>query len=273
MKEKTDLVSVIMPAYNASAFISEAIQSVIDQIHDDWELLIINDGSSDDTEKEILDFTDSRIKYFKQVNKGVGAARNLGLKKMSGDYFCFLDADDSYTDKSLSSRIEVFYRNVSAVFVDGATRVYDDKSSETIRIFEPSFKGICTNSLLSLSETCFLGQTWMIKVLPDVQYSFIEGQTHSEDITFLLSLAELGEYDYTQEFIMNYRIGHGSAMDDLQGLENGYFTYLSEAKRLFGKRKMKMVELRLRIVKIMFLSYLAHKDYVLAIKVLRRLFI
>ena len=273
MTNKQDLVSVIMPAYNATEYIESAIRSVINQTYQNWELIIVNDGSTDGTEDKILKFSEPRIKYFIQLNKGVAAARNIGLKKMQGDYFCFLDADDSYTPKSLSSRIEVFQSEDKAVFVDGSIKVYDNKTGDTIRVYRPIFKGVCTDKLLSLSEDCFFGQTWMIKVLPNVDYAFNEGQKHSEDITFFLSLSGLGEYNYTNEFIMSYRTGHGSAMDDLRGLEKGYLTYLNEAKRLFGNRKLKLTELRLRIVKIMCLSYLAHGDYGLAIKVLRRIFI
>jgi len=262
-----------MPAYNASMYIEEAIQSVINQTYQDWELIIVNDGSSDDTEEKILQFSEPKIRYYKQANGGVAVARNVGLKKMKGSYFCFLDADDSYTEKSLSSRIEVFQSEDEIVFVDGATKVYNDSTGETIRVFKPNFKGVCTDKLVRLSEDCFVGQTWMIKILPNVNYAFNEGQKHSEDITFFLSLSGLGEYSYTNELIMSYRTGHGSAMGNLQGLEKGYLIYLSEAKRLFGNRKLKLAELRLRIVKIMFLSYLAHGDYGLAIKVLRRIFI
>ena len=273
MREENKTVSIIMPAYNAEKYIEEAIESVIQQKHQNWELLIINDGSTDNTESKICRFIDPRINYFQQENGGVASARNLGLKKMKGDYFCFLDADDTYYPTSLSSRLKVFKENNKVVFVDGATRVYDNNTGGTIRVFKPNFKGVCTNKLLSLSEDCFLGQTWMIKVLPNVNYAFNEGQKHSEDITFFLSLSGLGEYNYTNEFIMSYRTGHGSAMDDLRGLEKGYFSYLGEAKRLYKNRKLKLIELRLRIIKIMFLSYLSHGNYILAIKVLKRMLI
>lgn len=267
-----NLVSIIMPAYNAEKFIEEAIESVLEQEYQNWELLIINDGSIDKTEDVILHFKDSRINYFKQENGGVSSARNLGLQEMSGDYFCFLDADDTYYPTSLSSRLNVFLQNRKVVFVDGVSRVYDNVTGETTRVFRPKFKGVCTNKLLSLSEDCFFGQTWMVRVMDGVSYHFKEGQTHSEDITFFLSLSELGEYSYVEDFILDYRTGHGSAMSDLQGLENGYFTFLSEAKKLCNNRKWKLIELRFRIVKIMFLSYLSHGDYFPALKILRRLF-
>ena len=83
------LVSILMPVYNAEAFISEAITSVIRQSHKNWELLIVNDGSTDRSKNIIHSFPDKRIQYFEQQNRGVSVARNVGLKNMKGDYFCF----------------------------------------------------------------------------------------------------------------------------------------------------------------------------------------
>jgi glycosyltransferase involved in cell wall biosynthesis len=271
MRDKQDLVSVIMPAYNASMYIEEAIQSVINQTYQDWELIIVNDGSSDDTEEKILQFSEPKIRYYKQPNGGVAVARNVGLKKMKGSYFCFLDADDSYTEKSLSSRIEVFQSEDEIVFVDGAIKVYDKNTGETIRVFKPKFKGVCTDKLLSLSEDCFFGPSWMVKIENKMEYEFIEGQTHSEDLTFYLKIAGSGNYSYAEEVILNYRLGNSSAMDNLEGLEKGYLVFLKEANRLYGKYKWRLFELRLRIVKIMFLSYLSKKKYIPAVKILRRL--
>ena len=107
MAQKTQ-VSIIMAAYNAEKYIKEAIDSVINQEYQHWELIIINDGSTDGTENIIRSYDDDRIRYHSQTNAGVSSARNIGLRHMEGDYFCFLDADDVYTSYSLSSRMALF---------------------------------------------------------------------------------------------------------------------------------------------------------------------
>jgi glycosyltransferase involved in cell wall biosynthesis len=86
--------SIIIPVYNKVRFIKETINSVLAQTFTDFELIIINDGSTDGSEKAITAFIDPRIKYFTQQNQGVSAARNLGISKASADYITFLDADD-----------------------------------------------------------------------------------------------------------------------------------------------------------------------------------
>ena len=94
--------SIIMPTYNRAKFLDRSIKSVIQQKFDDWELIIVDDGSHDNTKEVIKEYKDNRIKYFYQRNAGVSAARNFGIKKCNGLYVCFLDDDDEYLDHHLS---------------------------------------------------------------------------------------------------------------------------------------------------------------------------
>ncbi|MFK3619438.1 glycosyltransferase family 2 protein [Pasteurella multocida] len=92
------MISIILPTYNCSDYLDRSIMSVIRQSYSNWELLIIDDGSSDNT-KEICNYycsIDKRIKYFHHKNKGVSYSRNRGIQLSSGQYICFLDADDMY---------------------------------------------------------------------------------------------------------------------------------------------------------------------------------
>ena len=93
--------SVIVPTYNRASFIHIAIQSVIQQSFTDWELILIDDGSTDNTKGVVADFKDERIIYFYQENKERSAARNKGIELSSGTYICFLDSDDYYLENHL----------------------------------------------------------------------------------------------------------------------------------------------------------------------------
>jgi len=104
---KSPLVSIIVPCYNQGEYLEEAINSVILQTYENWECIIINDGSSDDTDiiaKKCCS-KDERVKYFKNQNGGVSNARNFGIKRSLGNYILPLDADDkidvSYIEKCL----------------------------------------------------------------------------------------------------------------------------------------------------------------------------
>lgn len=96
-------LSVIMPVYNAQEYIKTAIESVLHQDFDDFELIIVNDGSDDNTLNVINQFDDSRISLINQPRKGPGAARNRALERAAGEYIMFLDSDDFFLDDALKT--------------------------------------------------------------------------------------------------------------------------------------------------------------------------
>ncbi|MDG2960984.1 glycosyltransferase family 2 protein [Bisgaard Taxon 10/6] len=107
------MISIIMPAYNAEQYIRNAIESIISQTYQDWELLIIDDNSSDNTLKIIDSYaSDSRIRIFENTsNLGPAKARNLGLENAKGEYIAFLDADDFLHREKFESQLKFMQDN------------------------------------------------------------------------------------------------------------------------------------------------------------------
>ncbi len=103
--------SVVISVYNKQDYIGKTLQSVLDQTHSDFEIIVVNDGSTDNSETVILGFDDKRIKYFPQENQGAGAGRNAAIKKASGDWIALLDADDRWYPEYLAeiSKLKSFY--------------------------------------------------------------------------------------------------------------------------------------------------------------------
>lgn len=103
----SDLVSIIMPSYNTGRFIAETINSVLAQSYTNWELIIVDDCSSDDTDEVLSRFlTDERIKYFKNdKNSGAAISRNKALREAKGKWIAFLDSDDLWTADKLEKQI------------------------------------------------------------------------------------------------------------------------------------------------------------------------
>ena len=120
-------VSVIIPAYNAADYISAAIESVLTQTYEKFELLIINDGSTDDTEKVALSYKDTRIKYSQQENQGLAATHNRGIKQSGGEFIIKLDADDMMTPDFISRHIQEFEKHPEADLVYCNDRLIDNK--------------------------------------------------------------------------------------------------------------------------------------------------
>lgn len=110
-------VSVIVPAYNAETTIRETIDSVLHQTYDDFELLVIDDGSTDGTEEIVAGIGDVRVRCVSFANAGPSAARNRGLGYVSGEFVAFLDADDLWLPEKLASQVDALARNPEAALV------------------------------------------------------------------------------------------------------------------------------------------------------------
>ena len=107
-----DLVSIVMPSYNTGKFIKKSIESVIDQPYENWELIIVDDCSDDDTDAVVTSFNDKRIRYLKnEVNCGAAISRNRALRKARGKWIAFLDSDDLWMPEKLKKQILFMEKN------------------------------------------------------------------------------------------------------------------------------------------------------------------
>ncbi len=112
-------VSVLIPTYNSGKFIAKAVQSVIEQTCSPYEVIVIDDGSTDETKDVLRQFGNS-IKYFYQENRGPSSARNTSIKTAKGDYISFLDADDVWTPNKIEVQLDFLerHRDIGLVFSD-----------------------------------------------------------------------------------------------------------------------------------------------------------
>lgn len=260
-----------MPAYNASRYIEESIQSVISQSYPNWELLVINDGSTDNTGAIVKRFADERIRYFEKKNGGVSSARNLGLKEMKGDFFCFLDADDLLPENSLELRATFLQTHPQVDLLDGWVLVMDQKMGDVQRVYGPFYKGKVARLFIRIDDNYFFGPNLMIRNKGQ-HYRFNEAMTHVEDLWFYTELAWKGNLNYgcVDDVIYHYRKTPGSAMSDLKKLEKGYWDYYDNVSRLPGVTRQELRYLKKKIKRIMFRSYLRNGQMVPAIRLLAK---
>lgn len=113
-------VSVVIPTFNRGGVIAHAVRSVLEQTYGDFELLVIDDGSTDDTEARVRSLTDPRVHYIRQPNGGVSAARNHGVRRARGNAIAFLDSDDAWMPDKLARDVAFLdaHPDVDAVFAD-----------------------------------------------------------------------------------------------------------------------------------------------------------
>ncbi|HVA97918.1 MAG TPA: glycosyltransferase [Bacteroidia bacterium] len=132
------LVSVIIPAYNAEKFIAETIQSVLIQTYTRWEIIVVNDGSTDNSASIVTSFIekDNRITLINKPNSGVSDTRNVGIEKSKGEFIAFLDADDIWESNNLEEKVSVLSTTTidwvfsDAYLIDENTDIIGEKKGD-----------------------------------------------------------------------------------------------------------------------------------------------
>ncbi|WP_165043396.1 glycosyltransferase family A protein [Dysgonomonas sp. ZJ709] len=127
-------ISIIVPCYNQAAYLSETLQSVLDQEYADWECIIVNDGSPDNTEEIAMQWfeKDSRFKYFYKTNSGVSDTRNFGIQQATGEYILPLDSDDKIESHYISKALKVFEKNTDTKLVYSNSILFGKKDEKII---------------------------------------------------------------------------------------------------------------------------------------------
>jgi glycosyltransferase involved in cell wall biosynthesis len=134
-RNSVPIVSIILPTYNRAAFLPAAFESIKSQQFADWELVIVDDGSTDETRELAAQFasgTTQPVRYFSQENKGPSAARNTGLNQASGQYIAFFDSDDIWLPHHLRDCVEGLEANADVDWVYGACSIVDHGTSRVL---------------------------------------------------------------------------------------------------------------------------------------------
>lgn len=229
--EKTieKLVSVIIPTYNRKATLKRAICSVICQTYTNWELIIVDDGSTDGTEELVHDFISEKIYYIKsEVNQGVCKTRNIGIKHAKGDYIAFLDSDDEWTIDKLEKQLNEMHRKGTKVAYCRFSRLYQDGKS-VIKPPKSRTEDLEGDLFYPLLLGNFIGTPTMIiakDVLEEIG-GFEESIKNLEDYELILRIAKKFYIAFTDEVLV-----HTYAQDDSIDIDlfQGFFSkkYLLE---------------------------------------------
>lgn len=130
--------SIIIPTYNRAAFLPKAIESVLAQTYTDWELIVVDDGSTDNTREVVSQFKDERLKYIYQENSERSAARNNGIAHAKGDFICFLDSDNFILPNRLEKIAEsIASENKTACYYTDIEYANEQRGSKTLKMGKP----------------------------------------------------------------------------------------------------------------------------------------
>lgn len=220
-----DLVSIIMPAYNCAEYIEETIQSVLTQTYSKWELLIVDDKSTDETKQIVhkISNKEQRIKYIElKQNSGVATARNAGIKSAVGEYIAFLDSDDLWQKDKLEKQICFMKKHQYAFTFTGYDLI--DESGNKLNKYVAVPKQIDYSTLLYNTPIFTSTVMYDRRQLNHVRMPEIG---NGEDVATWLQMLKKVPYAYgIQEYLVSYR-------NRKQSLSSGVVTKLKRRWRIY----------------------------------------
>ena len=203
------LLSIIMPAYNAEKFISQAIQSILDQTYNNFELIIINDGSTDKTKNIIESFDDKRIRYFEnERNEGIVFSRNKGLKLAQGEYIGMLDADDIAYSKKFEEQITFLEQNKDFGMLGSWANFIDEEGVGLPGNWKLKAPPEMIPAIM-LFKNYFLQSAVVYRKQCINQYSFREGFDILEDYLVWMEIIRKHKVWNLQKYLIKYRVHSG----------------------------------------------------------------
>ncbi len=224
------LVSVIIPAYNAEKIIHETIESVLNQTFTDFELIIVNDGSTDNTLEVISQIDDSRLKIFSYPNGGVSASRNRGVSHAVGKYISFIDADDLWTSDKLKAQLEAIQKEPQASVAYSWTDFIDQEGKFIDRDERVTYSGdvypqMLVRDFLSSASNVMIRRRAFIE-----SGRFDESLAGAADWDLFLRLAARYHFVMVPQVGILYRIADRNSMSsDLQKQEEDCLKVIERA--------------------------------------------
>jgi glycosyltransferase involved in cell wall biosynthesis len=207
VKKDKPLVSVITPAYNAERYIAETIDSVLGQTYVNWELIVINDGSTDKTGEIARSYRDPRIRYIEQENRGIAKTRNRLLKESKGEYITFLDSDDIYLPQKVEEEADFLetHPEYAAAYCD--LRYFFDK--EPGKLYRHTYTFPSGDVFKELLKRQFITNTTLMirRLVIEKLGLFNEATREVEDWSYFLKMAWAGmKFGFINKDLVRFRL-------------------------------------------------------------------
>lgn len=207
-------VSIILCFYNEERYLQEAIDSVLEQTYHNFELIIINDGSTDGSDAIIKKYDDNRIVYrINAENKRLAYSRNRGLELATGDYIGFFDGDDIMLPDKMEKQVKYMREHSDIMLVSGGFAYMDDKGKVDEKIIRPRYQSdeqIKAFMLFGNCIACAGAALFRREIIDKYHIHFDETNRASEDYRFWIDMLPYGKFINVDECFFYYRINHGS---------------------------------------------------------------
>ncbi|AWC30696.1 glycosyltransferase family 2 protein [Bacillus cytotoxicus] len=209
MTEQKQLVSVVIPLYNAEKYIEETMQSILNQTYQNIEIIVVDDGSKDQSPtivKELQRKHPEKVRYIHQKNQGVSVARNTGIEHANGEYVAFLDSDDLWHPSKIEKQVQSMHLNNMDACYCGYMNFYEE-TGEKVEHVTNFIKGDMTKAFLT-HQVVAQTSTWIFKrsIVMNHDIRFTPGCSWGEDLEFLFKLMSVTNVCYVAEYLTYYRI-------------------------------------------------------------------
>ena len=198
-------VTVVIPAYNAIAFLPATLASVLQQTFTDFDVLIVNDGSTDEIAAWFTTVDDDRVRLLSQVNKGVAEARNTGIVEAQGDYIAFLDADDLWEPTKLEKQMQCLDAKPEVGLVYTWTRLVDETGNPTGVKYDSEVEGNVWQQILVGDIVCSGSSAMVRRDCFDRLGGFDSNSTPAEDFDMWTRISADYPFALVKEFLLDYR--------------------------------------------------------------------
>jgi glycosyltransferase involved in cell wall biosynthesis len=205
-------VSVIIPTYNAAQFVTAAIDSVLAQTFQDVEILVVDDGSTDDTKNTLAKYGD-RIEYLYKQNGGVAKARNYAIERAQGEYVAFLDADDLWLPEKLAKQIALFESRRKIGLCYTGAEIIDENLAVKGHIDAATHEDACEKLLLTMN-IMVLSSVMVRREIVLQTEGFDSHFSTTADKEFWLRLSLLTKFAAVPDYLVKYRDVTGSMSSD-----------------------------------------------------------
>lgn len=204
------LVSIIMPSWNTARFIRESIDSVRNQTYTNWELLIVDDCSTDNTDEIVVSYSDERIRYFKnEKNSGAALTRNRAMREARGEWIAFLDSDDLWTPEKLERQLQFMKENNYIFSYHEYVKI--DEESKPLNIYVSGPEVVTKHKMYNYGYPGCLTFMYSAKAMGLIQIKDIK---KNNDYAILLKLCKKADCYLLKENLAEYRIRKKSISHD-----------------------------------------------------------
>ncbi len=254
------LVSVVMPAFNVERFITRSVESVLGQTFPDFEIVVVDDGSTDKTVEMLLPFSDHRLRIIKQAHSGSSAARNVGVELTTGPYIAFLDGDDLWAPEKLDRHVKFLEDHPEVDLTFSHSHVIDENGLSTGRVSRLvhgyiSFRRLLIENVVHNGSAVVMRRDAIERA---GRFDVTLPSAVDHDLWLRVALARHNNICCIPQVLTFYRMREGQVTKDWRRMEASWTMLIDKMRRL-APAEVAAVEMKARSGFYRYLAYIAYE--------------